>query len=77
MPRQSARSIIWVPRWASWNSCLPRTVARRPEGRTSLIRYLSDCDSASLQDYPVCVVGSGPGGLSLAVALSRQGQRVL
>nr|WP_034330061.1 GMC oxidoreductase [Herbaspirillum sp. B39] len=42
-----------------------------------MIRYLSDCDSASLQDYPVCVVGSGPGGLSLAVALSRQGQRVL
>lgn len=42
-----------------------------------MIQYLSDCESASLQDYPVCIVGSGPGGISLAVALARKGQRVL
>lgn len=42
-----------------------------------MIHYLSDCEGASLQDYPVCIVGSGPGGISLAIALARKGQRVL
>lgn len=42
-----------------------------------MIVYLHQCEAASLQDRPVCVVGAGAAGISLAIALSRQGQRVL
>lgn len=42
-----------------------------------MIKYIKDCSSASLQDFPYCVVGSGAAGISLAISLIRKEHRVL
>lgn len=42
-----------------------------------MISYLKDCEAASLQNFPLCIVGGGAAGISLAVAMMRRGQRVL
>ncbi|RYE81787.1 MAG: GMC family oxidoreductase [Oxalobacteraceae bacterium] len=42
-----------------------------------MIVRLDRCEAESLQDYPFCIIGAGAAGISLAVALSRRGQRVL
>lgn len=42
-----------------------------------MISYLKDSLSAELQSYPYCVIGSGAAGISLSIALSRKGHRVL
>jgi choline dehydrogenase-like flavoprotein len=42
-----------------------------------MIKYLRECEESAVQGFPVCVIGAGAGGISLAVALSRSGQRVL
>jgi choline dehydrogenase-like flavoprotein len=42
-----------------------------------MIGYLKDADTLALESFPVCIIGAGAAGISLAVKLSRLGQRVL
>lgn len=42
-----------------------------------MIKALIDCQIDELESYPVCVVGGGAAGITLAIALSRKGIRVL
>ncbi len=42
-----------------------------------MINALKDCKLSELESYPVCIVGGGAAGITLAIALSRQGKRVL
>lgn len=42
-----------------------------------MINALKDCQLSELESYPVCIIGGGAAGITLAIALSRQGKRVL
>lgn len=42
-----------------------------------MIGYLKTADKSELERFPICIVGAGAAGISLAISLSRQGQRVL
>lgn len=42
-----------------------------------MIGYLKDADKSALESFPICIIGAGAAGISLAAKLSRQGKRVL
>ncbi|WP_229007295.1 GMC oxidoreductase [Methylophilus sp. Leaf408] len=42
-----------------------------------MIGYLGGTDQSLLESFPLCIVGAGAAGISLAISLSRKGKRVL
>jgi len=42
-----------------------------------MIGYLNNTDKSVLESFPVCIIGAGAAGISLAIKLSRQGKKVL
>jgi choline dehydrogenase-like flavoprotein len=42
-----------------------------------MIGYLQTADQSTLESFPVCIIGAGAAGISMAISLSRQGKRVL
>lgn len=42
-----------------------------------MIGYLKDTEKSVLESFPICIIGAGAAGISLALSLSRQGKRVL
>ncbi|BEV08088.1 GMC oxidoreductase [Methylophilus sp. DW102] len=42
-----------------------------------MIKSLKNSQLSELESYPVCVVGGGAAGITMAIALARKGQRVL
>jgi hypothetical protein len=42
-----------------------------------MIGYLNRTEKSFLEDFPVCIIGAGAAGITLAVSLTRRGQRVL
>lgn len=42
-----------------------------------MIGYLNRADQSVLESFPICIIGAGAAGISLAISLSRQGKRVL
>lgn len=42
-----------------------------------MIGHIQTSDQSTLESFPVCIIGAGAAGISMAISLSRQGKRVL